>query len=114
MTLNQGKCNVFHSSNGFPLICDYTLHGLAIMGCSNIHLYSNISSSLSWIRSKIQGSAINREYYDSMIQEKVLNEKRVEPTTPIQVVKVYSKASAIKNSSSYVKFLFTVASSLKC
>ena len=112
MTLNQGKCNVFHSSNEFPLICDYTLHGLAIMGCSNIQLYSNISSSLSWIRSNIMGSIINHEYYDSMIQEKVLNEQRIEPTLPIQVLQVYSKASAITNSSSYVKFLFTVASSL--
>ena len=50
----------------------------------------------------IQGSVISREYYDTMMQEKVINEDRIEQTSRNQIAKVYSKASALENSSSYV------------
>ena len=58
---SKGYCNHVRLAKGNPLVCDNELHGLAIMGCSNIHLYTNITNSISWINSNMQGSTVPYE-----------------------------------------------------
>ena len=52
----------------------------------------------------IQGTVISREHYDSMMQEKVLKEEKIEQTSSNPIVEVNSISSAIENSGSYVYF----------
>ena len=64
-----GKCNVLREAKGSPLVCDGELHGLAIMGCSNIHLYLNIRDYLAWIQGYISGSTVPYEVCSSPTNE---------------------------------------------
>ena len=78
-----GKCDVLTEAKGNPLVCNRELHGLAIMGCSNIHLYLNICDYLAWIQGYISGSTVPYEVCSSPT-----NELEIKTETDFNVKKV--------------------------
>ena len=78
----KGQCNEYRGAQGNPLVCDYVLHGLALMGCSNIHLYTNIKSSISWIKNLMYGETLDCSNRDSWVKTIVRNNS-LDQTVPM-------------------------------
>ena len=63
-------------------MCDYVLHGLALMGCSNIHLYTDIKSSISWIKNHMYGETLDCSNRDSWL-ETIARNNSLDQTVPM-------------------------------